>query len=234
MFQNIIEIIKMPVTTMIEQSRRDDLKKGAIKGLLLSVLMSFISVITTFFAIIKSITKKSSWYGEYSSAEVWEKRWKKIEEAELFSAFFKQILIYAIVIAVIAFILYVIAKLVKRDKDYSETLSFVNNTFILFVMGMLIHSVVSFIYVPLAILLSFVVNVYAVLTLMYAFKESLDMVDIDKLVLAFTGVITATIVIVVVFFMIIFNVSFKNLSDLEDIMEMLSSNSSDISDYLDF
>ncbi len=74
MFQNIIEIIKMPVTTIIEQSKKEDLKKGAIKGLILSAIVSLISIISTFFSIIKSVTKDSFWYGERTSSEVWELR----------------------------------------------------------------------------------------------------------------------------------------------------------------
>lgn len=234
MFQNIIEIIKMPVTTIIEQSKKEDLKKGAIKGLILSAIVSLISIISTFFSIIKSVTKDSFWYGERTSSEVWELRWEKIEDAKLFSSFFKQILVYVIVIAIVALILYIIAKLLKSQKDYSETLSMTNSIFILFGIGMLVNIILSLIYAPLGIIVTLMINIYAILSLIHAFKESLDTVDVNQLVLVSTGVIIATVTIVAILLMIVCDISFKDLSSVTSLMSSLSSSSSDVSSLLDF
>ncbi len=234
MFQNIIEIIKMPVTTIIEQSKKEDIKKGAIKGLILSAILSLISIISTFFNIIKSVTKDSFWFGERTSSEVWELRWKKIEDAKLFSGFFKQILVYAIVIAIIALILYIIAKLLKSQKEYSETLSMTNSIFILFGIGMLVNVILGLIYAPLGIIVTLMINIYAILSLIHAFKESLDTVDVNQLVLVSTGVIIATITIAAILLMIVCDISFKDLSSVTNLMSSLSSSSSDVSSLLDF
>jgi hypothetical protein len=223
MFQNIIEIIKMPVSTLIEKSQEEDLKKGIIKGVILSVVMSLISVLMTFINIIKSVSKSSLFYGNYTNEELWEKRWDRIKDAELFSAFFKQILIYAVVIAIFALILFVIAKLLKSDKDYSLTLSMTNNTVIVLLIGMVLSEIISLIYAPLAIIVMSTVIIYSLLSLIHAFRDSLEMVNTDKLVLISTGVIVVTLIIIILILMTVYDISFKDISTLTSLFSKTSS-----------
>ena len=145
-------------------------------------------------------------------------------------------MIYAAVIAIIAVILYIIAKLLKNEKKYSETLSMTNNTLVLLTIGMIVNTLVSLIYAPIGIVLTLMISIYAILSLTYAFKESLDMVDLDKLVLISTGVIIATVIIGIILLMIVYDISFKDLSSATNMFDLLavSSTTSDHSHLLDF
>ena len=227
MFENIIQMAKKPVTNMLQKAREEDLKKGAIKTLILSVILSMLSVISTLINIIKSISEKSYSYEESTSSQLWE----KMKDAELFSSFFKQVLIYAIVIAVIALILFVIAKFLKKEKEYSETLSMTNNTFVLITIGAIINLIISLIYAPLGVLVSFMIYIYAGLSLINTYRESLEMVDVNKLVLISTGVIMVTVILIIALFMILNDISFKDIGSITNLsMDSLDS----YSDFLDY
>ena len=219
MFQNILEIVKIPVTTMIEKSKQEDIKKGAIKALILSVILALLNVLTQFVSIIKSVSKKSYYYDDYTSSQIWEKRMDKLKDAELFSGFFKQIVIYIIIIAVIAGILLIITKLLKNQKKYEEMLSLVNNTFLLYTIGTILRVIISLIYQPLGMLVMFAIVVYTILTLINAFRDILEDVESDSLVLVSTGVMVAVLVIAVILLMVVYDVSFKDIGTAMELLD---------------
>ena len=72
MFANLLEKIKSPVTTMIEKSQEEDLKKSGIKLAIVSVVMALISTISSIISIFSKYSKKSYWYSYYSSSELWD------------------------------------------------------------------------------------------------------------------------------------------------------------------
>lgn len=109
-----------------------------------------------------------------------------------------------------------------------------NSIFILFGIGMLVNIILSLIYAPLGIIVTLMINIYAILSSIHAFKESLDTVDVNQLVLVSTGVIIATVTIVAILLMILCDISFKDLSSVTSLMSSLSSSSSDVSSLLDF
>lgn len=109
-----------------------------------------------------------------------------------------------------------------------------NSIFILFGIGMLVNIILSLIYAPLGIIVTLMINIYAILSSIHAFKESLDTVDVNQLVLVSTGVIIATVTIVTILLMILCDISFKDLSSVTSLMSSLSSSSSDVSSLLDF
>ena len=219
MFQNILEIVKIPVTTMIEKSKQEDIKKGAIKALIMSVILALLNVLTQFVSIIKSVSKKSYYYDDYTSSQIWEKRMDKLKDAELFSGFFKQIVIYIIIIAVIAGILLIITKLLKNQKKYEEMLSLVNNTFLLYTIGTILRVIISLIYQPLGMLVMFAIVVYTILTLINAFRDILEDVESDSLVLVSTGVMVAVLVIAVILLMVVYDVSFKDIGTAMELID---------------
>ncbi len=219
MFQNILEIVKIPVTTMIEKSKQEDIKKGAIKALIMSVILALLNVLTQFVSIIKSVSKKSYYYDDYTSSQIWEKRMDKLKDAELFSGFFKQIVIYIIIIAVIAGILLIITKLLKNQKKYEEMLSLVNNTFLLYTIGTILRVIISLIYQPLGMLVMFAIVVYTILTLINAFRDILEDVESDSLVLVSTGVMVAVLVIAVILLMVVYDVSFKDIGTAMELLD---------------
>lgn len=218
MLQNILEIMKHPVTILKEKSEQEDLKKGGIKLAILSGIMSLLNVITSIVSIISKYSKDSYWYSSYSSSELWDKRWDAIKDAELFGAFFKNWVVFAIVIAVLAAILFIIAKLVKSPKEYPNVLSMVTNSFIVYVAGSILNVILSFIYAPLGWLVLFAASVYAFFSLINAFRDSLKIENTDTLVLVTTGVLVVVLVVAVVLFSVTTGVSLKDINNITSLL----------------
>ena len=144
MFGNLLEKLKNPVTTVIEKSQEEDLKKSGIKLAIISAVMALISTISSVISICTKYSKKG-WYSYYSSSELSEMRWDAIKNAELFTGFLKTAVISAIVIALIALVLFIIAKIVKSPKEYASNLSMINNTAIIYAVGSILILVLSLI-----------------------------------------------------------------------------------------
>lgn len=214
MFGNLLEKLKNPVTTMIEKSQEEDLKKSGIKLAIVSVVMALISTISSIISIFSKYSKKSYWYSYYSSSELWDKRWDAIKNAGLFTGFLKTAVISAIVIATIALVLFIIAKIVKSPKEYSNNLSMANNTAIIYVVGSILKLIISLIYAPLGLLIWYAVTIYASFTLINAYRDTLEVENTNMLVLATTGILSAIMVILVILLTSILKVSFSDISSL--------------------
>lgn len=217
MLETIKEKLKQPVTTLINDAENEDLKKCGIKLAIIAVVNAVLNLITTIISIFSRYSKDYM-KDLYSSSELWDKKWEAIKDAELISGFFRMWVITVIVVAVMALILFIIAKIVKSPKDYSKNLSMVNNTAIIFLAGSIINTIISLIYAPLGLLILFATIIYASYTLIYAFKDSLEVQDSNLLVLATTGVITAVIVILVVVLSSVTGVSFSDITSVMDLL----------------
>ena len=221
MFANLLEKIKSPVTTMIEKSQEEDLKKSGIKLAIVSVVMALISTISSIISIFSKYSKKSYWYSlkwtQYSGhwkKNLWDKRWDAIKNAGLFTGFLKTAVISAIVIAIIALVLFIIAKIVKSPKEYSNNLSMANNTAIIYVVGSILKLIISLIYAPLGLLIWYAVTIYASFTLINAYRDTLEVENTNMLVLATTGILSAIMVILAILLTSILKVSFSDISSL--------------------
>ena len=211
-----IRTIKNPVTTIIEKSEEEDIKKGIIKLAIISAIMSLINMISSIISIIDKYSKDSYLYSRYSSSELWEKRWDAMMDAELLSVFFKTWVIIATAIAVGALVLFIIAKVVKSPKEYSSNLSMVNNILIIYIVGNILNEILSLIYAPLGWLILYATIVYASATLVNAYRDSLNVERTDTIVLATTGVLTGLIVISVIIMSSFFDVSLRDLTIMLD------------------
>lgn len=224
-FKKILDELKNPVTTILEKSKTETLKKGCIKAAILSLIMAVVSILSKVISIFSRYSSKSSWYKNYSASELWSKRWDAIGDAELFSNFIRSFIISALVIAIFALILFVIAKLVKKSKDYTVTLSMVNTTLSVYVVAIVLNLIISLIYAPLGILLLYAVIVYASLSLMSAFRISLEIEDTNKLVLVSTAVLTSVVLIAAVIVYAIIGNSISTLGssmkDLESLTDLI-------------
>ena len=224
-FKKTLEELKNPVTTILEKSKTETLKKGCIKAAILSLVMAVVSILSKVISIFSKYSSKSSWYKNYSASELWSKRWDAIGDAELFSNFIRSFIIFALVIAIFALILFVIAKLVKKSKDYTVTLSMVNTTLSVYVVAIVLNLIISLIYAPLGILLLYAVIVYASLSLMSAFRISLEVEDTNKLILVSTAVLTAVVLIAAVIVYAIIGNSIATLGssmkDLESLTDLI-------------
>lgn len=217
--QAILEELKNPVTTIVEKSKTEDLKKGCIKGAILALIMSVVGILSTVTSIISKYSSKSVWYKNYSSAELWEKRWDAIGDAELFTTFIRSFVIYAVCIAIFALILFIIAKLVKKSKDYSATLSMVNTTLSVYVIAMILNLILSAIYAPLGLLVLYATMTYASFGLMSAFRISLELEDTNKLVLVSTAVLTVTVAIIYILIFAVLGNALSELNSLESLLK---------------
>ena len=224
-FKKILEELKNPVTTILEKSKTETLKKGCIKAAILSLIMAVVSILSKVISIFSRYSSKSTWYKNYSASELWSKRWDAIGDAELFSNFIRSFIIFALVIAIFALILFVIAKLVKKSKDYTVTLSMVNTTLSVYVLAIVLNLIISLIYAPLGILLLYAVIVYASLSLMSAFRISLEVDDTNKLILVSTAVLTAVVLIAAVIVYAIIGNSIatigSSMKDLESLTDLI-------------
>ncbi len=214
MIGNILEKVKNPVTTILEKAENEDTKKGVIKLAIISGVMALINVILSIAKIFSQYSKKNLWYSSSSSSDLWDKRWEAIKNAEMISKFFKSWVIIAIAIAVGALILYIIAKAVKNEKEYSSNLSMVNNVIIIYIVGFIVSKIVALIYAPLGWLVIYATSVYASFALINAYRDSLDLESTDKLVLVVTGVLSALVVILAVVITSISGISLKNLDSI--------------------
>ena len=218
MLNKVLDVVKNPVTNIIEKSEKVEMKKEVIKVAIMSLIISLINLISTVISIITKFTRKDFWYKNYSSSELWEKRFEAMGKEELFSSFFKSFIITLIAIAVIAGILFLIVKIVKSKKSYAKMLSIVNNVVIISVVGSVLKLVLSFIYEPLALFVMFGVSVYAFFSLIFAFRDSLDIENANALVLATTVVLSIVLVIIVIIFCAINGIALSGISGFADIL----------------
>lgn len=219
MFGKIIEQIKFPVTSTINRSKEETIKKGLIKLLILSAIFAIINVINTLSSIFSKYSSKG-WYSYLDKDVLKERRWEAIKDAGLIGAFFKTVLIIAVVIGVVAFLLWVISKIVKCKKEYSETLSMTNNFMTIIAAGSILNLIISLIFAPLGLILMFMISIYAGYTLIYAYRDSLEIENADKLVIVTTGVFTVILVIVIILLCAIIGVSLKNISAITDLIKL--------------
>ena len=194
MLENFINLFKYPTTTLLQKSEEEDIKKGAIRTLILSLIISILGVIGKVITITQTYSKmsKSSYYTKETIAQ---RKAEAFKDAELFGSFFKQFFIMIAVIAIIALVLFIIAKLVKSDKKYNQTLSMVSNAYVFVTLGCILQVIFNLIYLPLAILFIVATSIYATLTLIIAFRDSLDVEDSDKFVIITTAVLIVTVII---------------------------------------
>lgn len=216
--QAILEQLKNPVTTIVENAKKESLKFGCIKGAILALIMSVVSMLSTIISILSRYSSKSVWYSSYSASELWKKRWDAIGDAELFTSFIRSFVIFAVCIAIFALILFIIAKLVKSPKDYAVTLSMINTALSVYVIAMILNLILSAIYVPLGLLVLYAATMYASFSLISAFRISLELEDTNKLVLVSTAVLTVTVAII---FILIFAILGNAISELTSLGNLL-------------
>lgn len=177
----------------------------------MAILNAISLVVTTF-------TYAWGYYDDYDFSERMERVWYRLENLEVFSGLFQNIIMIAIAIAVVAFMLFVIAKVVKSPKKYEETLSMVNSVTIILGIGQIIQMLVSIIYAPLGMIVGIAVGTYAFFTLIETFKESIRIEESDTFVLASTGVITATITIIMILTTFLLKDSLGDITQLFNLM----------------
>lgn len=201
MLNNILEYIKHPVTCTLDRLEQENLKSSGLKSLIISALISLISVVATYISI-SSRYSKDSWYGSYySDAQLRKMKSEALENAELFTNFFKSAIIIFIMIAAVALILFIIAKILKSSIEYKDILCIINRTLIASIIGIALSFVISKLYEPLGVIMLYTTSIFTSLTFMNAYRDALYIEDVDKLV------VVSTIVFVVVMILLSLAVS---------------------------
>ena len=209
MFKNILEMFKYPVTNTLQKAQNAETKAEVIRLVILSAITSLITIIQS---IIVILTMK---YYKFDD------KLEMIKKAKLISTFFWTFVVLAIIIAVIALIMFVVSKLVKDKKNYSITLSMVNNVFIYYLLGNVVNCILSFIYAPLGEIVMLATIIFAAYTLVLAFRESLMIENSDKFVLFTVMTIMIAIVAVIILYCVVYGVSLKDLSGFSTMLKYL-------------
>lgn len=232
MIGELLGLFKYPVTTFEKRAEERNIKKEAIIAAIIAVVIAVLTVLTSYIGISKIVNKKYksvddyndnlySWEEEITKSEFKElkKDYKSdlLEDAGLVAKFFKTLAITVVAIAVVAGILFVIARMVKSPKDYIEMLAMSNSAFIIYLIGFILNVIFSYIYAPIGAVLFVAALIFAIIALANAFRESIQVEDINKLVIYSSIVLTVVFAILVIIAMSYVNSLTSSLSGLSSL-----------------
>ena len=230
MFNEVLELLKTPVTAMRKKAEERNVKKELITAAIIAVVLAVVTVITSYISVIKTVNKKYpslEKYNKNSYTEVTKEKFKEMkkeakeeafENVELVKTFFKTLAISAVSIALVAGILFVISRMVKSPKDYIELIAMTNGAYIIYLLGFLLNVIFSYIYTPVGIVLLVGMFIYALISLCNAFRDSIEIEDSDKLSM-FSAIILT--VVFAILMLIVMNYIDSLLSPLGDLSSLL-------------
>lgn len=213
MLGEILELFKSPVTAFTKRAEERNIKKEAIIAGIIAVILALATIITSYISITKVVNKtykslKSynkdlySWEEEVTKEEFKElkKEAKEelLEDAELGKTFFKTLVIVVVGIALVAGILFVIARMLKDPKDYISMLAMANSAYIIYLIGFILNVVFSYIYAPIGAILLAGATIFAIIALANAFRENIQVEDPNKLVIYSTIVLTVVVAVLII------------------------------------
>lgn len=213
---NFITKLKTPVDSLKEYANSDDMKKALIRLLVVAILISIVAHISAIALINKALD--NSWYNDLSKSELAEVKDEMMENAELGDLFLKNTLTNVISISILTATLFFIAKFAKSSKTFVFCLSMSANAVGVVALASVLNLVISLIYVPLGLLVIFATSLYAAYSLIFAFKESLDIDDTNKLVFIITSVISIVIVIAVIALSMYLDESLSDITSLTSLL----------------
>lgn len=190
LFAGFLELLFHPVSKVTETVQKEDIKKGAIKGVILAFALALINVL----AEIRTLRIVNTKDRYFSNA---------VDAFRPIATLFKTFALNIVGIIVVALILFVIFKLVKDQKSIAYTLSMVVNSAIVYAVALLIS--LLFALIPgafgttIAVLFIALGKTHACLTLIVSFMSSLTNVNTDQLILvaivvfAIVGIISTII-----------------------------------------
>lgn len=174
LFAGFLELLFHPVSKVTETVQKEDIKKGAIKGVILAFALALINVL----AEIRALRIMYSKDKYFSNA---------VDSFRPIATLFKTFAFNIIGIIVVALILFVIFKLVKDQKPITYTLSMIVNSAIVYTVALLISLIFALIPgafgTTVATLFIALGKTHACLTLIVSFMSSLTNVNTDQLVL---------------------------------------------------
>lgn len=210
MLGEFIGLFKYPVTTLTKKAEERNIKKELIIALVIVLIIAILSTLTSYISISKTVNKMYPSLDEYNDdhpySELTRSEFKEekkdykddlLDRVGLVGGFFKTLAISAVSIALVAGMLFVIARMVKSPKDYLELFAMTNGAFMIYILGYILNVIFMYIYSPIGIILQMAALVFAIIALANAFRESLQVEDPDKYA------IYSSIVLIVVFTILI-------------------------------
>lgn len=210
MLGEILGLFKCPVTTLTKKAEERNIKKELIIALVIVLIIAILSTLTSYISISKTVNKMYPSLDEYNDdhpySELTRSEFKEekkdykddlLDRVGLVGGFFKTLAISAVSIALVAGMLFVIARMVKSPKDYLELFAMTNGAFMIYILGYILNVIFMYIYSPIGIILQIAALIFAIIALANAFRESLQVEDPDKYA------IYSSIVLIVVFTILI-------------------------------
>ncbi len=210
MLGEILGLFKYPVTTLTKKAEERNIKKELIIALVIVLIIAILSTLTSYISISKTVNKMYPSLDEYNDdhpySELTRSEFKEekkdykddlLDRVGLVGGFFKTLAISAVSIALVAGMLFVIARMVKSPKDYLELFAMTNGAFMIYILGYILNVIFMYIYSPIGIILQIAALIFAIIALANAFRESLQVEDPDKYA------IYSSIVLIVVFTILI-------------------------------
>lgn len=208
---DFIGLITSPVTSFKKRAQEKNIKFEAIIAVAVAVVIALVTIINLYISAVKGVNAVYKSYKKYSEKYSYldltkeeykeQKKEAKKQALELIDfkdVFFKTAVAILVVTAFVAGMLYVISRLVKSPKDYIELISFMNSAFLVYTAGAILSIILSLIYTPLGIIVTFATSIFAIFSLANSFKESLQLEDTNKLVICSTVVFTIVFAILVI------------------------------------
>lgn len=235
MIGELLGLFKYPVTTIQKKAEERNIKKEAIIALVIALIIAVVTILTSLISINKAVKQKYkslddyndslySWEEEVTKSEFKElkKEYKSelLENSKLVAKFFRTFGVVIGTIALVAAVLFVIARMVKSPKDYIEMLSMSISAFTIYTIGFLLNTIFSYIYSPIGSILFAASLIFAIIALANAFKESIEVEDVNKLVIYSSIVLAVVFGILVIIVMSYINSLTSSLSAINTLLDL--------------
>ena len=218
-FHSIVNVLIKPISKMKEEANQYVILKNSI---LLSLIISLFAVV---FALLQTmirsvvVTSYSIFEGTKTS---WV--WENLKDVKYFEVIGKNLLLYFGIILGIAVVYYVASMIIKKQVNFSKLLGISSLGVVPAYLGMLVISpIVSLIYAPLGIVVSFISAVYTFLVLYESINEEMPLEKEKKF---YFHLLCISIIIVVIYFV------YMNFFVSSTVSENLPSQMDDIFDLI--
>lgn len=193
--------ITKPVTNLVEKENKEETKVSCIKALVVSLVVALVFMLIIMGTI--EATFKVAGLGLSSTKSLESLNQAKsaaYASADLFGWFIKVFFIMIATVAVIAAVFFVVAKLLKVNKEFKNSLALAANYAIYIAVALVVYYLFSLMSPTVGAGAAVFVTLFASYAIKYAYRKSLgNEVDDDKLTIFATlvvGVITIVVGII--------------------------------------
>ncbi len=191
--------ITKPVTNLMKKEQEEEIKVSAIKTLVVALVAALIFVLVMI-GVIEASLKAYSTFSLFGGADALNQaKSAAYAQADLFGWFIKIFLAVIVAVVVIAGVLFIVAKLLKVNKEFKNSLALAANYAIYLAVGFVFYYIFSLFAAPVAGGILIVVSIFASYAIKYAYKNSLgEGIDDDKLTIFATIVVSVVTIVVAI------------------------------------